>query len=171
MQNQFRELAKIKLKEIFRNSDTVLSFFIGISFVLLFILLSYGAIPEQTHWEVGTVASKDVLADRSLTYEDVKATETKRQEALKGVSKVNRMSMESFNTFTLVDIDQKFDTLYKIIDDSKTTKEEKIKSLQESFKLSGGESQYDSILELNEAGVESLHSITVYFASQVMDRV
>lgn len=78
--------------------------------------------------------------------------------------------MESFNTFTLVDIDQKFDTLYKIIDDSKTTKEEKIKSLQESFKLSGGESQYDSILELNEAGVESLHSITVYFASQVMDK-
>lgn len=170
MQNQFREIAKKFTTEKWKDSDTVLSFFIGICFILLFILLSYGAIPEQTHWEVGTVASNDVLADRSLTYEDIEATEAKRQEALKGVSKVNRMSMESFNTFTLVDIDQKFDTLYKIIDDSATTKEEKINSLKESLKLSGSEDQYDSILKLNEASVESLHAITVYFASQVMNK-
>ena len=47
MQNQFREIAKKFTTEKWKDSDTVLSFFIGICFILLFILLSYGAIPDK----------------------------------------------------------------------------------------------------------------------------
>lgn len=157
--------------ERFKKEEMRLSVVISITFLFLFIVLSYGAIPEETNWEVGIVASKDVLADRSLTYEDTEETEKRRSEAIKKIDLVYKISTESFNSFTLADIDNAFSDLEKIVLSDKLKPESDKKRAIEALTSSELEpTTFQTALSLSKDDLERLHSLAVFYSSQVMGK-
>lgn len=162
---------KIHLSQRFKKEEMRLSVVISITFLFLFIILSYGAIPEETNWEVGIVASKDVLADRSLTYEDNEETEKKRNEAIKKIDLVYKISTESFNSFTLADIDSAFVTLEKIVLEDKIKPEiERKRDLERLISGTLETKTFNNVLSLKKDDIERLHSLSVFYASQIMGK-
>ena len=164
-----------KLKTLFysklETDKARLSVVLSFAFLFLFIMLSYGAIPEETNWEVGMVAPKDVLADRSLTYEDTEETTKRKEEVVKHINLVYKISTESFNTFTLADIDAKFLTLEKILLDNRySSKEVRYQALKEKFNITLPSNDLNNLGYFSKNELENLHARVIYYTSEVMNK-
>ena len=70
--------------------------------------------PGRTNWEVGSVSSQDVQADRYLTFVDEAGTLARQQEALATFQDVYKIDLEKFNSITIASISDSFNRLEEI---------------------------------------------------------
>lgn len=150
-----------------------------LTFVLLWVLLFIGVMPEQANWEIGTVATRDLQADRSVTYEDKAATEARQKEALKDFKEVYKLNMERFNNLTLVAVDNVFSQVTTLVTGKtdndranqavKTMSESEHRSrLEDSYGLRLSDEEWAKLLARDGARIELLHKQLVAILSDVM---
>lgn len=168
-----------KIKEYLKSTTFSLRTVTIVTFILIWIVLFVGLIPEQANWDIGTVATRNLQADRSVTYEDKAATEARRKEALKGFQEVYKLNMERFNQLTLVAVDNVFSQVEGLITGtSKKEREaqmlkamspsERRASLEERYGLHFSEEEWHQLLESDGEHMEILHRQIVALLSDMM---
>lgn len=169
------------IKDFLKRMTFSLKTVVLLSFALIWILFITGLVPEQASWEVGTVATRDLQADRSITYEDTEATHQKQLEALKGFQNVYQLNLERFNQLTMVAIDNAFGKLNSIVvigeapggdksdaQEKLMSDEEKIEHLKTDAALELTAEEWIQLLSYDAADVDLLHKQTVALISNVM---
>lgn len=158
--------ARVRENTFSLGSTLILSFFV------LMIVLSIGVIPEHASWEVGTVATKDLEADRSVTYEDSRATEIRKEEIMRNFEEIYVLNLDQFNKLTLVAIDNRFEALKSILfpkeDVANKNDEWKREQLSKELALAFSDEEWQSILGYDEARIELLYAQAVAITSDVM---
>lgn len=161
-----------RLKAAFKENTLSLGTTLVMSFLVLMIVLSIGVVPEHASWEVGTVATKDLEADRSVTYEDTRATEIRKEEVLRNFQDTYVINLEQFNKLTLVAIDNRFEALKAILfptgDNAAKTDDWKREQLRSELSLEFSDEAWESILTYDQNHIELLYAQAVAISSDVM---
>lgn len=169
------------IKDFLNRTTFSLKTVVVLSFALIWVLFFIGLVPEQANWEVGTVATRDLQADRSITYEDSEATHQKQMEALKGFQDVYQLNLERFNRLTMVAIDNVFGKLDSIIikgeapsGKNEASKEkladdtQKIDRLKNDVALALTPEEWKELLGYDAEDLDLLHKQTVALVSNIM---
>lgn len=163
-----------QLKDFLKQTSFSLQTVILLSFTTIWLIFFIALTPDQLDWEVGTVATKDLQADQSVTYEDKVATKQKQDKALESFEDVYHLDMGRFNELTLVAIDNIFDQFIWIINEAQ--KQEGLNGLQDGqvknqvdrLGLSFTPEEWQTLLQFDNNKISKLHSQTVVLVSAVM---
>lgn len=104
-----------KLKDIIAKWGEAHIPFYVISFIVVVAILAFGVVPEHASWEIGKVATQDLIADRSVSFEDTQATQALQAEALQGFEEPITIDLQEFNRTTLATFDKRYDALLAIL--------------------------------------------------------
>lgn len=138
-----------------------------ISFLLMTVAMSMGIVPEHASWEIGTVATKDLVADRSLSYEDTQATEAKKQEALRDFKDVYVLNLDQFNKLTLVALDSRYERTRGILF-GEGQEGQKRDKLSKELGLNFSDANWETVRQISPERLESLYTHTIAITSDVM---
>lgn len=138
-----------------------------ISFLLMTVAMSMGIVPEHASWEIGTVATKDLVADRSLSYEDTQATEAKKQEALRDFKDVYVLNLDQFNKLTLVALDSHYERTRGILF-GEGQEGQKRDKLSKELGLNFSDANWETVRQISPERLESLYTHTIAITSDVM---
>lgn len=142
-------------------------------FALVFVLiLSAHFVPERTVWEVGAVCDQDIQSDRYLTFVDEAGTLRKQQQALEDFQDIYRIDLNKFNSITIAQISEAFNTLGEIAaaqeneENIKTV--EKISMAHDAFEFDLEADEWTVLVGLPDHRIQWLYSKGADYAINVM---
>lgn len=142
-----------------------------ISYLVIVLIMAFGVVPEHVSWEVGKVATQDLVADRSITYEDTQATQALKDQALQGFEEPHTIDLQDFNRSTLGAFDNRYDTLVDLLfaEDGKDSlsSEETRQAIADKLKITLSDDQWAQMKNLKKDRLDMAHAHVVGLMSDV----
>ena len=146
----------------------------GIFGLIFLLILSMHFVPERTNWEVGAVSDQDIQSDRYLTFVDESATLRKQQQALEDFQDVYRINLDKFNSITIAEISDAFNTLEDIAtattEDGNLPTVEKIAKAHNAYEFSLTAEQWTHLVNLQGTRVQWLYNKGTDYIINIMSQ-
>jgi len=147
---------------------------VGLFALIFLLILSVHFVPERTVWEVGSVSDQDIQSDRYLTFVDEAGTLRKQQEALEDFQDIYKVDLEKFNSITVADISESFNTLEEIAaateGDEKATTVSKISMAHDAYEFTLDAEQWTHVVNMQESSIRWLYNKGTDYAINVMSQ-
>ena len=145
---------------------------VGIFSLIFLLILSMHFVPERTSWEVGSVVDQDIQSDRYLTFVDEVTTLRKQQQALEDFQDIYKIDLNKFNSITIANISDSFNTLEDIVvstqDGVPKKTVDKIAMAHDAYDFRLAADDWAVLLSLSESRVQWLYGKAADYAINVM---
>ena len=170
----FKKVYTSIVDKYFQEKRRRMAVWTGLFFLIFLLILSSHFVPGRTNWEVGSVSSQDVQADRYLTFVDEAGTLARQQEALATFQDVYKIDLEKFNSITIASISDSFNRLEEIAavnkGDTEVTTVDKIAQLHDVFEFTLGPDEWAALANLSETEIKWLYDKGIDYAIDVMSK-
>lgn len=170
----FKKVYTSVVDKYFQEKRRRMAVWTGLFFLIFLLILSSHFVPGRTNWEVGSVSSQDVQADRYLTFVDEAGTLARQQEALATFQDVYKIDLEKFNSITIASISDSFNRLEEIAavnkGDTDVTTVDKIAQLHDVFEFTLGPDEWAALANLSETEIKWLYDKGIDYAIDVMSK-
>ena len=167
----FKKVYTSVVDKYFQEKRRRMAVWAGLFFLIFLLILSSHFVPGRTNWEVGSVSSQDVQADRYLTFVDEAGTLARQQEALATFQDVYKIDLEKFNSITIASISDSFNRLEEIAavnkGDTDVTTVDKIAQLHDVFEFTLGPDEWAALANLSETEIKWLYDKGIDYAIDV----
>lgn len=162
----------ISLKELLKERiDTLRQAHVpyyALCFIVILAVMAFSMVPEHASWEIGKVASQDLIADRSISYEDKQATQALKDEALQNFEAPYVLDLNEFNRLTLAAFDARYETLTSLLygqDGLNAT--DKRQGITEQLKIILSDEQWWQLLTIKQDRLNMLQAHVVGMMSEI----